>query len=267
MAIATPLSAPMIGRSKTGDDPYRPCEEEEEEVDRQRYLAAVGALLYLATHTRPDISFAVSVLARHSCKPTHRHWQGIKHLMRYLRGTEDLGLHYTKDSNPDIVGYADSGFKTDEANGKSQTGYIFLKNGAPISWKSVKQTITATSTNHAELMALHETAREAVWLRTMVQAISEQCKVKTSAKATIIFEDNAAAVAQVAQGFIKADRVKHISPILFGFMQDLVETHQVTVTKIESANNISDMLTKALPAYKHRELVHKAGMKSLQDLQ
>ena len=185
----------MIGRSKTRDDPYRPCEEEEEEIDKKRYLAAIGALLYLATHTRPDIAFAVSVLAHHSCKPTHWHWAAFKHLLRYLRGTEDLGLHYTKDAESAIVDYADSGFKTDEINGKSQTGYIFLKNGAPISWKFVKQTITTTSTNHAELLALHEAAREAVWLRTMVQAISEQCNISHNTNATIIYEDNAAAVA------------------------------------------------------------------------
>ena len=266
MSEANSLSAPMIGRSNTGDDPYRPCEEEEEEVDKQRYLAAVGALIYLATHTRPDIAFATSVLARHSQKPTHRHWAAIKHLLRYLRGTEDLGLHFTKQANADIVGYADAGFKTDEVNGKSQTGYIFLKNGAPISWKSVKQTITATSTNHAELLALHEAAREAVWLRTMVSAISEQCRFQDKSRGTIIYEDNAAAVAQVATGFIKADRVKHISPTLFGYMQDLVESNQVVVTKVESAHNISDMLTKALPAHKLRQLVREAGMKTLQEL-
>ena len=80
MGEANSISAPMIGRSKTGDDPYRPCEEEEEEVDKPRYLAAVGALIYLATHTRPDITFATSVLASHSRKPTHRHWAAIKHL-------------------------------------------------------------------------------------------------------------------------------------------------------------------------------------------
>ena len=100
----------------------------------------------------------------------------------------------------------------------------------------------------------------------MVQAISEQCKTSNDNKATIIYEDNVAAVAQVATGFIKADRVKHISPTLFGFMQDLVETGQLTVTKIESARNISDMLTKALPSHKHRELTRAGGMRSLHEL-
>lgn len=81
------LGAPMIGRSSTDHDPYQPCSEEEEVVERQRYLTAVGSFTYLATHTRPDIAFATSVLARHSQKPTARHWNGVKHLLRYLKGT------------------------------------------------------------------------------------------------------------------------------------------------------------------------------------
>ena len=162
MHEAHPLAAPMIGKSKTRDDSYRPCEEEEEEVDKAKYLIAVGALLYLATHTRPDISFATSVLARHSQKPTAQHWNGVKHLLQYLKSTEDLGLHFRRKESAEIIGYADSGSKTDETSGKSQTEYIFMKNGAPISWKSVKQTTTVTSTNHAELLTFHEATREVV---------------------------------------------------------------------------------------------------------
>ena len=84
MHNANSLAAPMIGRSRTLQDSYAPASEEEEEVDKARYLAAVGALLYLATFTRPDISFAVSTLGRHSQKPIVRHWARVKHLLRYL---------------------------------------------------------------------------------------------------------------------------------------------------------------------------------------
>ena len=267
MADANALTAPMIGKSRTEQDPYRPAEDNEEETDRQQYLAAVGALLYLATNTRPDISFAVSVLARHSQKPTTRHWQGIKHLLRYLRGTEDLGLHFRKDASNDIIGYADSGFKTDPISGKSQTGYIFIKNGAPISWRSTKQTVTATSTNHAELLAFHEASREAVWLRTMQDAIFKMCGLDLAAKPTMIYEDNAACVEQVSSGFIKADRVKHISPHIFGYTQDLTESKQIEVKKVASAENIADVLTKALPAHQHRKLTRAAGMRTLEELE
>jgi hypothetical protein len=190
----------------------------------------------------------------------------VKHLFRYLRGTEDLGLLYTAGGTKEIIGYADAGFRSDEVSGKSQTGYIFLKNNAPISWKSVKQTVTATSTNHSELIAFHEATREAVWLRSMDTIILNQCGLSQEEKATVIFEDNAACVAQVGAGFIKSDRVKHIPPQLFGYTQELIQSGQIDVQKIESAHNIADMLTKALPAYTHRRLVHEAGMRSLHDL-
>ena len=54
------------------------------------YLNAVGALLYLATCTRPDISYAVGVLARFAADPGPAHWTAVKHLFRYLKGTVDL---------------------------------------------------------------------------------------------------------------------------------------------------------------------------------
>jgi hypothetical protein len=70
----------------------------------------------------------------------------------------------------------------------------------------------------------------------------------------------------MATGFIKADRTKHISPHIFGFTQDLIDQKQLSIVKIESENNVADMLTKALLAYKHKKLVHATGLRSLQDL-
>ena len=138
MDKSNPLSAPMIGCNKITDHPYRPCKEEEEYYDKTHYLAAIGALLYLSTFTGPDISFAMSVLVRHSQRPSICHWNEVKHLLRYLRGTEDLRLLYTQGGTTEIKGYAGAGFKSDKVIGKSQTRYIFLKNNAPISWKLVK---------------------------------------------------------------------------------------------------------------------------------
>ena len=93
---------------------------------------AVGAFTYLTTHTRPYIGFATSILVRHNQNSTARHWNGVKHLMRYLRGTEDLGLHYIKVENKKTTCHVHSGFKIDEIARKSQTGYILIRDGAPI---------------------------------------------------------------------------------------------------------------------------------------
>ena len=190
------LAIPMMERSCTLQDPYTPACKEEEEMDKPKYLVAVGALLYFATFTRPDISFAMSVLARHSQKPTARHWARIKHLFRYFKGTKDVGLLYSKQENATFERYADARYKSNPKFGKSQIGYIFLKARAPVSWKLVKQTAPATSTNHSELLAFHKATRELIWLRMMDRIISEQAGLELSHKPTILHEDNSKCISR-----------------------------------------------------------------------
>ncbi|KAK4388340.1 hypothetical protein Sango_2440600 [Sesamum angolense] len=81
-----PLSTLMIVRSlDVKKDPFRPQESDEELLGPEVPYFAIGALVYLANHTRSDITFAVNLLARYSSAPTRRHWNGIKHILRYLR--------------------------------------------------------------------------------------------------------------------------------------------------------------------------------------
>ena len=90
--------------------------------------------MYLAQCTRPNIAFAVNLLACYSSEPTRRHWNGIKHIFRYLKGTIDLGLFYFKESNSiRLVGYADAGYKSDPHKARSQIGYLFYYNSTTIS--------------------------------------------------------------------------------------------------------------------------------------
>ncbi|KAL0553874.1 hypothetical protein IC582_007778 [Cucumis melo] len=211
------------------------------------YLSAIGALMYLANNTRPDIAFSVNLLARYSSSPTKRHWNGVKHVFRYLRGTIDMGLFYSNKSNFDLVGYADAGYLSNPHKGRSQTGYLFTCGGTAISWRSVKQTMTATSSNHAEILAIHEASRECVWLRSMTHHIRETCGLSFSKNLpTILFEDNTACITQIKGGYIKGDRTKHISPKLF-YKHDLEENGDISVQQISSKDNLADLLTKALP--------------------
>ncbi|KAK1571786.1 hypothetical protein Q3G72_022923 [Acer saccharum] len=92
MDNAHPLSTLMVVRNlDPKKDPFRPLEDGEKILGPEvPYLNAIGALLYLAQCTRPDIAFSVNLLAIFSSAPTRRHWNGIKHLFRYLRGTKDL---------------------------------------------------------------------------------------------------------------------------------------------------------------------------------
>jgi hypothetical protein len=210
MDQANPLAALMIWHSKTNDDPYQPREEEEEIVDKPKYITTVGVFSYLTTHTIHDIVFATSILARHNHNPTLRHWNGVKHLLRYLQGTSDLGLYYHNIDHPEIQDFAYSGFRIDLNARNSQNGCSFLKNKVWISWKSTKQTITATSTNHAELLVFHEVARETVWLRTMERILNLQCKLKIADRPIIIYEDNSACVRQREKKTLTPGRINMI---------------------------------------------------------
>jgi hypothetical protein len=89
--------------------------------------------MYLANNTRPDIAFAVNLLVRFSDTHTIRHWNGIKDVLRYLRGTPDLCLFYPKKQDLSLIGYAYTGYLSDLHNGKSQTGFVFLHGGTTIS--------------------------------------------------------------------------------------------------------------------------------------
>ena len=214
-----PSKTPMVVRSLDVEkDQFRPMDNGEEILGPEvPYLSAVGALMYLANCTRPDIAFAVNLLARHSAAPTKRYWTGVKNIFRYLQGTKDLGLFFQFQRNLDIdmIGYADAGYLSDPHNARSQTGFVILHGGTAISWKSSKQTLVATSTNHSQIISLFEATRECVWLRRMINHIQKSCGKGSIESPTIIYEDNAACVAQMQTGYIKSNITKHISPKLF----------------------------------------------------
>ena len=119
-----PFSSQMIVRSlDKKKDVFRPKEENKEILEPEvPYLCAIGVLMYLADNTRPDIAFFVNLLARHSYAPTRRHWYGVKHIFRCLRGTTDIGLFYSNKSKAVLTGYADAGYLFDPYKARSQRG-------------------------------------------------------------------------------------------------------------------------------------------------
>ena len=126
-----------------------------------------------------------------------------------------MRLFYSKESKQQLLGYANIGYLLDPHKARSQTGYVYSCNGDAISWKSVKQTVIATSLNHSEILALHEASRECIWLRSMIQHIQESCGLPISKdNPTTLFEDNAACITQIKGGYIKGDKTKHLSKVL-----------------------------------------------------
>ncbi|UYV74740.1 hypothetical protein LAZ67_12000761 [Cordylochernes scorpioides] len=137
------------------------------EACRAPYQQAIGNLLWLAGMTRPDIAYAVSYLSKFNSSPLQQHWNAVKHLLRYLKKTKDLKLVFSKTGKK-LAAFADADWGSDKEDRKSYSGYIFVLDGAAISWCSRKQKCVALSTAEAEYYAMCEAAKEALWFTSFM---------------------------------------------------------------------------------------------------
>ena len=96
------------------------------------YRSAMGSLLYLCSWTRPDLAAVVNSLCRYSQNPATQHWEGVKRVLRYIRGTLTHGLLYQSGEELPVWGYSDSSHGNDEATRKGKGGYVFISGGAAI---------------------------------------------------------------------------------------------------------------------------------------
>ncbi|XP_071714733.1 secreted RxLR effector protein 161-like [Rutidosis leptorrhynchoides] len=126
--------------------------------------------MYLMSCTRPDLTYAVSKLSKYTGNPGTFHWNCITKLLRYLRYTQEYGLHYNR--YPAVIeGHCDANWISDTNDSRAISGYIFTLGGAAISWKLSKQTVIARSTMESEFIALDKAGEETEWLRQFVENI------------------------------------------------------------------------------------------------
>ena len=160
-------------------------------VDPTNYQSMVGSLLYASVATRPDITHAVGAVSKYCCKPNETHLTAVKRILRYLKGTAEFCLKFTKSGNGGLVGYADADWAGDLDDRHSTTGYVFLMAGGSVSWLSKKQPIVALSTAEAEYVALSMTTQEAVWLRRFLSDLT----TAEDQKPTVVMKDNQGTIA------------------------------------------------------------------------
>jgi len=141
---------------------------ERKQMENIPYASIVGNLMYAQTCTRPNISFAVSMLGRYQSNPGLDHWKASKKVLRYLQGTKDHMLTYKRFYHLEVIGYTDSYFVGCVDTRKSTFDYVYLLAGGSISWKSAKQTVIDASTMEAEFVACFEATIQANWLRNFV---------------------------------------------------------------------------------------------------
>jgi transposase InsO family protein len=229
--------------------------EEEAEMESVPYLRLVGKLLYLTTCTRPDLAHALMEVCRFMQSPGKDHWVAVLHILRYLKGTVDLSVTFHRDDSPadsklrtnDFYGYSDSDYAGDLDTRKSTESYVFMMAQGPISWRCKRQNIVTLSSTEAEYCAAGSAAKEALWLRQLLADLK-----LPQPSPTDIFEDNDGAIS-LSSNPISNARTKHID-VRHHFLRDRVESKEIILQHIDTADNIADLNTKALAPGKFKLL-------------
>ena len=212
------------------------------------YRSLIGALLYAATMTRPDIATAVSILCRHMQHYNMDHWRAAKHLLRYLKGTTHYHIHYdgsTTSAAAAMIGYSDASYGSDPATMRSRTGYVIMRSSGPVSWKTKLQPTIATASADAEYMAMASAAQEIMFLRQL----EEELLGTKLPHPTTLMVDNQPAMSVANRA---ATRMRHIL-IKFHYIRNCVDNKWIQLEYLPTAKMIADLMTKILPKPKTLE--------------
>ena len=240
--------------------------ENQENHPKVPYREAIGSLLYLSGGTRPDISYAVNILSRCQSKPTIEDWEDVKKLFRYLKGTIDLGLKYTGETN-ELMAESDSSF-SDWTDSTSTGGILISLYGDPIIWRSYKQALVSQSVCKSEMRAMSDACREVVSIDKTLREITG----KTLFPVTLWCDNSAACNNTQMEGHHKRcdfdDDLENIySSLKFrevnGVRKELLDTHgdyvkqlakegKIIVKWVKSELNRADIFTKPLEYNSHR---------------
>ncbi|KAL1549826.1 secreted RxLR effector protein 161-like protein [Salvia divinorum] len=157
-------------------------------ADREKYQRLMGKLIYLS-HTRPDITCAVSVVNQFMHKPQEDHMEAALRIIRYLKGTAGYGVLLEKKGYLEVSGYTDADWASNPVDRKSTGGYFTFVGGNLVTWRSKKQKVVALSSVEAEFRGIKSGLMEILWLRTLLTEIGFPPKQKSQ-----LFCDNKTAI-------------------------------------------------------------------------
>lgn len=218
------------------------------------YRSAVGALSYLLTATRPDISYAVSSLSQFLEAPGIQHWEAFIHVLRYLSGTAGNALVYNRGLPSVLNGYTDADWGNCPATQRLVTGYLSQMNDHLVSWQTKKQPVVSLSSCEAEYRALTDFSCEILWLRQFLHEIH----ITLSDAPTVVHEDNQGCIAVANfEANTNAKRMKHVE-IQLHFIREVIKDSKILLQYTPTNKMLADFLTKSV--------ARPALVKSLQSL-
>ncbi|KAL0543454.1 hypothetical protein IC582_018550 [Cucumis melo] len=227
-----PADTPIEFNCKLGNS------DDQVPVDKEQYQRLVGKLIYLS-HTRPDISFAVSVVSQFMQAPYEKHMEAVNRILRYLKNTPGKGLMFRKTNRKTIEAYTDSDWAGSVIDRKSTSGYCTFVWGNLVTWRSKKQSVVARSSAEAEYRAMSLGICEEIWLQKVLSDLHQECETPLK-----LFCDNKAAIS-IANNPVQHDRTKHVE-IDRHFIKERLDSGSICIPYIPSSQQIADVLTKGL---------------------
>jgi hypothetical protein len=207
--------------------------------DASFYRSIAGALQYL-TLTRPDIAYVVGQICLHMHSPRDVHWNLVKRLLRYIKGTSGHGLVLHASSTTDIAAYSDADWAGCPDTRRSTSGFCVYLGSSLISWSSKRQPTVSRSSAEAEYRSVANTVAECCWLRQLLGEL--HCPID---KATVVFCDNVSAV-YLSANPVHHRRTKHIE-LDIHFVREKVALGQFRVVHVPTNDQLADIMTKGLP--------------------
>ena len=223
--------------------------------DSTKYRSLVGALQYL-TLTRPDISFVVNKVCQFLHAPTNVHFTAAKRIVRYVKGTMNIGLDFSKSSSNLVSAFSDSDWAGCLDDIRSTGGFAIFFGPNLISWCARKQATVSRSSTEAEYKALANATAEIIWVQSMLKELG----IKNT-PAPCLWCDNLGATYLSANPVFHA-RTKHIE-IDFHFVRERVAQKQLDIRFIDSKDQLANGFTKALPVRSFENFKHNLNLMKL----
>ena len=203
------------------------------------YRKLIGALLYVSTCTRPDVSFATNYLSRFQTCATDNHFRYALRVLKYLQVTKHLKMNFVANSDEILEGWADADWAADTIDRKSTGGTLIRVFGNPVVWTSRKQNSVARASTYAEFIALADTVTEVFPIKGILESLHVSI-----GKPVPIYEDNTGALTLAIKGKF-SKQAKHIE-VAYCFVSDYVSKGVIKVYKVDSKDQLADILTKSL---------------------
>ena len=252
MQNAKVVSTPLGVHFRLSKEQSPKTEEERAYMAKVPYASAIGSLMYVMVCTRPDIAQAVGAVSRYMNNPGKLHWEAVKWILRYLRGTMSKALCF-KGGDMVLTGYVDADLAGNVDIRRSTTGYVYTLGGIAVSWGSQLQKIVALSTTEAEYVAVTEASKEMVWLQSFLEELGKK------QEDNVLYCDSQSAIHLAKNPFFHS-RTKHIQ-LRYHFIRSLLEDGILKLEKISGAQNPANMLTKTVTIDKLKLCSASVGLK------